>query len=103
MDPTKPMAVAGTLFVAFVFLLTSNLAHGQQCISYEEMRGGLDSEYREEPIAIGLTDAGGVMALFSSEDGMTWTIIFTETDGCSRIVSAGEALIEVSKPVGQGS
>ena len=103
MDPTKPLAIAGVLFVAFIYLLMSDQAHGQQCLDYKEVRSQLGSDYQEEPFAIGLTNEGGVMALFSTEDGMTWTIIYTEPDGCSEVIQAGEALIKVSKPVGRGS
>ena len=54
----------------------------------------LGAQYAETQTAIGLTDEGGVIEVFSSGDGATWTLVLTRTDGTSRVVAAGETWIK---------
>ena len=46
---------------------------------------------------MGLAKNGGVIELFSAEDGKIWTIIITMPDGKSRLIAAGEAWIKILK------
>ncbi len=50
----------------------------------------LASEYAEQPSAMGLASAGGVIELCTAPDGETWTMVLTRPDGLSRIVVTGE-------------
>ena len=38
--------------------------------------------------------AGGVIEIFSTKDGSTWTLVLTKPDGTSTVVSAGETWIK---------
>ncbi len=51
----------------------------------------LAGQYAEAPVAMGLASNGGVIELFTSADGATWTLVLTMPDGLSRMVAAGES------------
>ena len=50
----------------------------------------LATKYEENPTAIGLTSAGGVMELLTSNNGRTWTLIVSRPDGTACLFAAGE-------------
>ncbi len=50
----------------------------------------LKSRYSEAPVAIGLADTAGVVEVFSTGDGSTWTMDFTMPDGMSCVMAPGE-------------
>ena len=49
----------------------------------------LGTKHQEATKAIGVTNSGGLLELFSTEDGSTWTLIVTSPDGCAYLVAAG--------------
>ncbi len=59
-------------------------------IERHEIVDKLGGQYAEAPVAMGLASNGGVIELFTSADGATWTLVLTMPDGLSRIVAAGE-------------
>lgn len=61
------------------------------CTTRAEVTKQLDSRYSEAPVAIGLSRNGGVVEVFASTDGSTWTMIITMPDGTSCMMAAGEA------------
>ncbi len=61
----------------------------------------LGDRYAEAPVAVGLTDDGGVLEVLAAVDGSTWTIIVTSPDGMSRVVGAGESWPDVTSAPGQ--
>jgi hypothetical protein len=50
----------------------------------------LASKYKEAPVAVGVTNTGGLVEVLSSGDGATWTIIITTPEGWSCLVAYGE-------------
>ena len=73
------------------------------CASRSKLVDTLSSKYSEAPVAMGLSNSGGVVEILTSPDGNTWTIIVTTPDGMSCMIAAGESW--ESKPavkVGQG-
>jgi hypothetical protein len=50
----------------------------------------LADKYKELPIAIGVTNNGGLVEVLKQTDGHTWSIIVTTPDGQSCLVAAGE-------------
>ena len=44
----------------------------------------------EAPVAVGVTSAGGLVEVFATDDGATWTIVVTTPQGRSCMVAAGE-------------
>lgn len=51
---------------------------------------GLAEKYGETPVALGLSSTGHLMEIFASSDGKTWSVIFTNAQGISCFVAAGE-------------
>lgn len=54
----------------------------------------LGAQYAETQAAVGVTDEGGVVEVFTTEDGSTWTLVLTTPDGISRFIAAGETWIK---------
>ena len=50
----------------------------------------LANKYKEAPVAVGVTNTGGLVEVYSTGDGNTWTIIVTTPQGMSCLVAAGE-------------
>lgn len=60
------------------------------CAARSELITRLGGQYSEAPVAMGLANNGGVLEVFSSPEGSTWTILVTDTNGISCLVAAGE-------------
>ncbi len=52
--------------------------------------GSLAEQYREAPVAIGVTSTGGMVEVLTTGDGTTWTIIMSNPNGISCLIAAGE-------------
>ncbi len=76
----------------------------QLCGARSEIIGNLAEQYEESQIAVGVTDAGGLVEVLSSRDGETWTIIVSVPDGMSCLLAVGQGWRAVKvKPVMTGS
>ena len=51
----------------------------------------LSEKHREKTVGMGLADNGGVLELFTSEGGETWTVLLTMPNGASFVVGTGKA------------
>ncbi len=84
----------GMLAVAAALPLTVQQATAQgqpqQCDKRAKVLGHLAQKYREAPIAVGVTNSGGLVEVLTTGDGNTWTIIVSNPDGMSCLVAAGE-------------
>ena len=77
-------------------LLIPTSARGQsQWLDRAEVVGKLGRDYAEQPTAMGLASNGGVIELFTSSDGATWTLVLTMPNGSSRLIAAGEGWEEI--------
>lgn len=59
------------------------------CGKRAEVIKTLAQAYKEQPAAMGLAAGGGMLEVFSSQNG-SWTILLTQPTGTSCIVAAGE-------------
>ncbi len=50
----------------------------------------LGEKYAETPVALGVAGNGGVIEVFTTDDGSTFTIILTMPNGLSRVITSGE-------------
>lgn len=82
----KRMALAA----AFAFLAT-NAAAQSPCNQRNEVIGHLAKKYGEVPVAVGVTNKGGLVEVLTTGGGTTWSIIVSTPDGTSCLVAAGEA------------
>ena len=56
----------------------------------------LDDGYAEVPVAFGLAENGGLIEVFASADGATWTMVLSMPNGLSYVVTTGEAWTPVT-------
>lgn len=61
------------------------------CLPHSDIAELLDVRFSEARIAGGVASGGGLIEVFSSADGATWTIVVTSPQGMSCVVSAGES------------
>lgn len=61
------------------------------CGHHAEIASALGARYAEAPVGMGLARDGGVVELFATDDGSTWTMVVTTPDGRSCLVAEGEA------------
>ena len=55
----------------------------------------LSDRYREEPVAMGVAENGGLVEVLASREGSTFTIIVTNPGGETCMVAAGESWEDV--------
>jgi len=65
-------------------------AQGRTCDQRQRVIGHLAAKYQEAPVAIGVTNSGGLVEVLSTGDGQTWTIIVSNPDGTACLLAAGE-------------
>ncbi len=84
-----------TLLAATLGLILSPPVEAQQvqnvCTNRSEVLGHLATKYSEAPVAMGLTNNGGVIEVLTSGEGSSWTIIITMPNGVSCMLAAGES------------
>ncbi len=61
----------------------------------------LGDRYAEESVGLGIAQNGGVIELFTSKDGATWTIVLTMPNGLSRVIATGESWMQIMPLLGQ--
>lgn len=72
------------------FWLTEAAAQSP-CNQRDEVIGHLAKKYGEIPVAVGVTNKGGLIEVLTNGDSNTWTIIMSLPNGTSCLVAAGEA------------
>ena len=77
------------LGVGFAMVATSAMA-APQCDERGSVLKLLAEKYKESPVAIGVTNNGGLVEVLSTGNGGTWSIIMTTPQGMSCLVAAGE-------------
>jgi hypothetical protein len=86
--------MAPKLCAALLLLASlSTPAWGQQgpaCVKRADLAKHLESKYQEAPSAVGLSDNGSLLEVFSSADGSTWTVTVTMPNGISCMVATGQ-------------
>ena len=73
-----------------IALVSSGAMAAPQCDQRDTVIKLLEDKYKEAPVAIGVTNNGGLVEVLSNDGGGTWSIIVTNTDGVSCLVAAGE-------------
>ena len=60
------------------------------CAPRAKLLDQLSSQYKEVPVAIGLSSSGSLVEVLTSDNGSTWTIMVSQPNGSSCLVAAGE-------------
>ncbi len=94
------IAVAMFLLAATAFM--AHPAAAQQAgVPRAEVVKALGDRYAEESVGLGIAQNGGVIELFTSKDGATWTIVLTMPNGLSRVIATGESWMQITPLEGQ--
>ncbi len=75
---------------AALVLASSSAFAAPQCNSRDKVLELLSETYSEAPVAVGVTNNGGLVEVLSASDGNTWSMIITSPQGMSCLVAAGE-------------
>lgn len=92
-SPTTAMLrIFGATALALALLLGIRVPASAQsaCTTHADMAEQLESKFAESRVALGLTRNGGLIEVFATGDGTTWTIVVTGRNGQSCIVAEGE-------------
>lgn len=68
------------------------------CFERAALMKHLSGKFEEAPVAAGLAANGSVLELFSSPDGVTWTIVLTQPNGATCVMASGESWMGMKKP-----
>ena len=97
-----------TLFVATTLLFLGSLtmeSHGAEATGNAAPRSQivevLSQRFSEEPAALGLADNGGLVEVFKSTDGSSWTMLLIMPNGMSRVIAEGQAWTDVQPTTDQ--
>ena len=89
-----------SLLLGAVIAIYSTTAFAQsQCNDRDSVIALLSSKYKEQPVALGVTNTGGLVEVLSTDKGDTWTIIVTTPQGLSCLVAAGEGWRDLEQTV----
>ncbi len=83
-------AYLGLALVPVLTLGSFEAAAQSACSPRSEVVGHLAKKYGEAPVAIGVTNKGGLVEVRTTSDGNTWTIIVSMPNGTACMVAAGE-------------
>ena len=87
---------ATMLALALLLGVQSPASAQSACASHAEVLKQLGGAYSEAQVAIGLASNGGVVEVFSTDDGSSWTIVMTMPTGMSCVVTSGEAWEQIT-------
>ncbi len=91
----RPIFLAAVL-VTFFSWHQPTVAQQARCTDRDSFLRHLETEWRENPAARGVTNGGAVLELLVSENGATWTVIMTRPSGVSCLWAAGESWQRIS-------
>ncbi len=99
-------AVVSAAALGAAFLLPAVAAEAPApamiCGERAKVLAALRAGYREVPVGMGMSHAGGMVELLAAPDGATWSVVVTAPDGRACLVAAGEAWRVVPTAVGKG-
>ena len=79
------------LAVVMALLSSVGLASAQRlCGNRETLLAQLAKKYNEAPIAVAITSTGGLLEIFATKDGATWTLLVTKPPHGTCVFGAGE-------------
>ena len=76
--------------VVGMMMASSPALAAKQCDDRDAILKTLASKYSEAPVAIGVTNNGGLVEILTTGDGKTWTLIMSSPKGMSCLVAAGQ-------------
>ena len=99
------LRVFGASLIAFIVLLGMGLPAaaepppGTQCLTHTEVSHRLARAFSEVPAAFGIADDGGLVEVFKTGAGETWTIVMTQPGRATCWLASGVAWLDIEPPV----
>lgn len=88
------------VFAAMMISLKVTDASAQNaCFERGALIKHLGGKFDEAPVAAGLAANGSVLEVFTSPDGITWTIVLTQPNGATCVMASGESWMGMPIPV----
>lgn len=81
---------AAALVAGFLLAASAPAIAAPQCHDRETVLAIMAKKYAEVPVAVGVSNSGGLVEVLAAGDGGTWSIIVTSPKGMSCLVAAGE-------------
>lgn len=98
------LTAAAVVFAVAGFSVSPARAGAPVCAERAILAESLARRYHEMPVSVGLNVDGGMLEVFASKAG-TWTILLTDPNGHSCVMTAGdnwESLPPVADTKGKG-
>jgi len=86
----KLIMYSTALLALAVFLVSSAAVAQVSCGQRDKIVEWLAVEYKEAPIATGVSSKGRLIEVLSTNDGETWTLIVSSPDGDSCLIGSGQ-------------
>ncbi len=91
MKPVAKLIRYATTLLAVALLVAPSAAMAQvPCGQRDNVIKWLAANYKEAPIATGVSSKGSLIEVLSTQDGETWTVIVTSPDGNSCLIASGQ-------------
>ncbi len=91
MKPLAKIIRYGTTLLAVALFLVSSAAVAQvPCGQRDKVVESFAVNFKEAPIATGVSSNGRLIEVLSTQDGDTWTLIITSPDGNSCMIASGQ-------------
>ena len=85
------IVAAGALLAGVLIGAPTSAAAQQVCAEHAEVVKLLGAKHAEIQVALGLAANGGVVEIFSTKDGATWTMVITMPNGITCMMASGES------------
>ena len=86
----RGISISGIVLGLFILLIAFPAIAAGNCGKRANLLQHLKHKYGENPVAIGVTDSGGVVEILASENGSTWTLIVTMPNGKTCVMATGK-------------
>jgi len=86
------------LAVMMVSFQVTDASAQNACFERAALLKHLDGKFDEAPVAAGLAANGSVLEVFTSPDGVTWTIVLTQPNGATCVMASGESWMGIPLP-----
>ncbi len=80
----------GALLAASGFGVQAQMVSPTHCATRSEILKQLSSIYREAPVAVGIADNGSLLEVLAANDGATWSVLVTRSNGMSCVMLSGQ-------------
>ncbi len=91
MKPVAKIIRYGTTLLAVALFLVSSAAMAQvPCGQRDKIVESFAVNFKEAPIASGISSTGSLIEVLSTHDGKTWTLIVSSPDGDSCLIGSGQ-------------